>query len=137
MLFYSKLHLNIYGNLYLQSQKNLGVITVSSGNFAVALAYQGNSLGIPVTVLLPESTSPVKIRMCERFDADTRISRTDEEKVLNMFLVSCFLYQSCTTATNFKLSAVIGKNIVSSVVSVFFMQNATEIKHLFLSQCVW
>lgn len=92
MLFYSKLHLNVYGNLYLQSQKNLGVITVSSGNFAVALAYQGNSLGIPVTVLLPESTSPVKIRMCERFDADTRISSTDEEKVLNMFLVSCFLY---------------------------------------------
>lgn len=75
---------NFYGNLYLQSQKNLGVITVSSGNFAVALAYQGNSLGIPVTVLLPESTSPVNIRMCERFDADTRISSMDEGKVINV-----------------------------------------------------
>ena len=87
MLFYSKLHLKFYGNPHLQSQKNLGVITVSSGNFAVALAYQGNSLGIPVTVLLPESTSPVKIRMCERFDADTRISSMDERKVIN---IHCF-----------------------------------------------
>ena len=92
MFFHSKLHLNFYGDLYLQSQKNLGVITVSSGNFAVALAYQGNSLGIPVTVLLPENTSPVKIRMCERFDADTRISNMDEGKVMNMFLVTCSLY---------------------------------------------
>ena len=92
MLFDSKLYLNFFGNLYLQSQKNLGVITVSSGNFAVALAYQGNSLGIPVTVLLPRSTIPVKIRMCERFDADTRISSMDEGKVINMLRVSCFLY---------------------------------------------
>ena len=95
MLTHFKLHLNFYGNLYLQSQKNLGVITTSSENFAVALAYQGNSLGIPVTVLLPENTSPVKIRMCEKYYADTRIAGVDEGKVLNMILVSYFL--SCSS----------------------------------------
>ena len=86
MLIHFKMHLNVYGNLYLQSQKNLGVITTSSGNYAVALAYQGNSLRIPVTVLLPESTSPVKVRMCEKYHADTRIGGLNEGEVINKFL---------------------------------------------------
>ena len=91
MPIHFKLRMKCCGNLYLQSQKNLGVITTSSGNFAVALAYQGNSLGIPVTVLLPENTSPVKIRMCEKYYADTRIGGVDEREVMNMLLASCFL----------------------------------------------
>jgi len=76
------LRLNFYGNLYLQSQKDLGVIATSSGNYAVALAHQGNSLGVPVTVLIPENTSPVKIRMCKKYHAETRIGGLDEREVI-------------------------------------------------------
>lgn len=85
---HSKLHLNVYGNLYLYlyySQKNFGVIATSSGNYAVALAHQGNSLGVPVTVLLPENTSPVKIRMCKKYRAETRIGGLDEGEAIKKF----------------------------------------------------
>ncbi|KAL9951143.1 hypothetical protein ACROYT_G043756 [Oculina patagonica] len=67
-----------------QSQKNLGAVTTSSGNYAVALAFQGSSLGIPVSVLLPENTSPVKIRMCEKYNADTMVSGLDEGELREM-----------------------------------------------------
>ena len=112
MLFHFKLHLNFYGNLYLQSQKNLGVITTSSGNFAVALAYQGNSLGIPVTVLLPENTSPIKIRMCEKYYADTRIGGVDEREVMNMSLVS-LTFLTCIVLLLLLLRIHLSKIIIS------------------------
>ena len=51
----------------------------------------------------------------------------DEGKVMDMFLVTCSLYQLYTIATKFELSAVTGKSIVLS----FLTQNATEIKQLF------
>ncbi|XP_058957909.1 L-threonine dehydratase catabolic TdcB-like [Pocillopora verrucosa] len=61
-----------------QSQKRSGVIATSSGNHAIAIAYHGKSLGIPVTVLLPESRCPVKIRLCEKYDADITECGLDE-----------------------------------------------------------
>ena len=84
---------NTFFSSDIQSQKNFGVVTASSsGNYAIALAYQGKSLGIPVTVLLPENTSPVKIRMCEKYNADTVVGGLDEEEVkfLSYFKESSF-----------------------------------------------
>lgn len=65
-----------------QSQKRSGVIATSSGNHAIAIAYHGKSLGIPVTVLLPESRCPVKIRLCEKYDADITECGLDESELL-------------------------------------------------------
>ena len=46
-----------------QEQKKRGVITASAGNHAVALAYHGRQLNIPVTVVLPENASDIKARV--------------------------------------------------------------------------
>ena len=46
-----------------QEQKKRGVITASAGNHAVALAYHGRQLNIPVTVVLPTSAPKVKVRI--------------------------------------------------------------------------
>ena len=78
-------------------------------------------------MLLPETTSPVKIRMCENCNADTRICGTDEGQVINVFLVfPAFLV---VTANEFKLSVAITRWNASR----FFSGNATEIKDLSLS----
>ena len=46
-----------------QEQKKRGVITASAGNHAVALAYHGRQLNIPVTVVLPMNAPKVKVRI--------------------------------------------------------------------------
>ena len=43
-----------------QEQKKKGVITASAGNHAVALAYYGRQLNIPVTVVLPTSAPQIR-----------------------------------------------------------------------------
>ncbi|XP_054726158.1 L-threonine dehydratase catabolic TdcB-like isoform X2 [Anastrepha obliqua] len=50
-------------------QKQIGVITASTGNHALALSYHGNQLNIPVTVVLPIYTSPWKIEKCRSYNA--------------------------------------------------------------------
>ena len=46
-----------------------GLITVSAGNHALALAWAARERGIPVTVVMPEGSSPLKIRGTEAFGA--------------------------------------------------------------------
>ena len=46
---------------YTQEQKKQGVITASAGNHALALAYYGMKLGVPVTVVLPTTAPQVKV----------------------------------------------------------------------------
>ena len=43
------------------------MITASAGNHALTLAYYGMQLGVPVTVVLPESAPKVKVKMVETF----------------------------------------------------------------------
>ena len=50
-----------------QEQKWRGVITASAGNHALALAYYGMKLGVPVTVVLPTTAPKVKVKMVETF----------------------------------------------------------------------
>ncbi|KAM3960464.1 L-threonine ammonia-lyase [Aphomia sociella] len=47
-----------------------GVIVPSNGNMALAAAYHGGNLGIPVTVVLPEKTPPAKAQRCTELGAD-------------------------------------------------------------------
>jgi threonine dehydratase len=50
-------------------QMKVGVIAASAGNHALALAYHGNRLGIPVTVVMPTIAPLTKIERCQGFGA--------------------------------------------------------------------
>lgn len=51
------------------AQQKRGVIAASAGNHALGLAFHGNLLGIPVTVVMPESAPLIKRSACARFGA--------------------------------------------------------------------
>lgn len=51
-------------------QKKRGVISASAGNHALALAYHGQQLGIPVTVVMPVFAPMIKVRNCRGFGAE-------------------------------------------------------------------
>ncbi len=46
-----------------------GVVAASAGNHALALAYHGQRLGIPVTVVMPQYAPLIKVETCRRFGA--------------------------------------------------------------------
>jgi len=52
-----------------QTLNPLSVIAASAGNHAQALAYHGQSLGIPVTVVMPRWAPLVKVSNCRSFGA--------------------------------------------------------------------
>jgi threonine dehydratase len=51
-------------------QKRNGVIAASAGNHALGLAYHGQLLGIPVTVVMPRFAPLTKVSNCRRFNAN-------------------------------------------------------------------
>jgi len=61
--------LNKLSSLTPQEQAR-GVITMSAGNHAQAVAYHAQRLGIPALVVMPETTPFVKINACRVFGAD-------------------------------------------------------------------
>lgn len=50
-------------------QKKRGVIAASAGNHALGLAYHGQLLGVPVTVVMPQFAPLTKVTNCRRFGA--------------------------------------------------------------------
>lgn len=46
-----------------------GVIAASAGNHAIGLAYHGKNLGIPVTVVMPETAPLTKVKNCQEMGA--------------------------------------------------------------------
>ena len=46
-----------------------GVIAASAGNHALALAYHGRELGVPVTVVMPKVAPLAKVDKCRKFNA--------------------------------------------------------------------
>ena len=52
-----------------EEEKSKGVIAASAGNHALALAYHGQLLKIPVTVCMPKWTPLVKVSNCKNFGA--------------------------------------------------------------------
>jgi len=68
-------------------QKKRGVIAASAGNHALGLAYHGQLLGVPVTVVMPRFAPLTKVTNCRRLgatvvshgaDIDEARSRADE-----------------------------------------------------------
>ena len=54
-----------------------GVIAASSGNHGVGVAYAGHTLGIPVTVYVPDFVSPAKSAAMRRLGATVTVFGTD------------------------------------------------------------
>ena len=50
-------------------QKRRGVVAASAGNHALGVAYHGQTLGIPVTVIMPRWAPLVKVANCRGFGA--------------------------------------------------------------------
>ena len=57
-----------------EEQRRKGVIAASAGNHALALAYHGKLLGIPVRVVMPVIAPMVKQERCRHFGATVEIS---------------------------------------------------------------
>src|SRR6266853_1331379 len=58
-------------------QKHRGVIAASAGNHALGLAYHGQLLGIPVTVVMPRFAPLTKVTNCQRLGANVVIYGND------------------------------------------------------------
>ncbi|MAP95828.1 MAG: threonine ammonia-lyase [Ponticaulis sp.] len=52
-----------------EEEKKRGVIAMSAGNHAQGVAYHGQSLGIPVTIVMPENTPFVKVQHTRNYGA--------------------------------------------------------------------
>jgi threonine dehydratase len=52
-----------------EEEKRRGVIAMSAGNHAQGVAYHGNRLGIPVTIVMPKGTPTVKVMQTESHGA--------------------------------------------------------------------
>ncbi len=52
-----------------ETERERGVIAMSAGNHAQAVAYQGTRLGVPTTIVMPQTTPFTKVRRTEQFGA--------------------------------------------------------------------
>ena len=57
-----------------ESEARRGVIAMSAGNHAQAVAYHARRLGIPATIVMPEHTPFVKVANTEAFGAEIILS---------------------------------------------------------------
>ncbi len=59
------------------AQRRRGVIAASAGNHALGLAYHGQLLGIPVTVVMPDYAPLIKVSTCQKLGARVVVQGTD------------------------------------------------------------
>ena len=57
-----------------EEEKTRGVIAMSAGNHAQAVAYHARRLGIPATIVMPEGAPTVKVKNTRRFGARVALS---------------------------------------------------------------
>ena len=60
-----------------KKQQKLGVVAASAGNHALGLAYHGQLLGIPVTVVMPDYAPLIKVSTCRRLGARVVVQGRD------------------------------------------------------------
>lgn len=79
-----------------KEKKKRGAIAASLGNFAKAISYHGEKLGIPVTVVLPVVSPIMKIAQCRSYKANVLVQGKDMEEskliALRMAKVNNFTY---------------------------------------------
>ncbi|XP_041475589.1 L-threonine dehydratase catabolic TdcB-like [Lytechinus variegatus] len=71
-----------------EEYKQRGVIAASAGNHALAMAYHGKLLGIPIFVVMPKIAPIMKVNRCKQHGATILIKGEDigESKKLAMYL---------------------------------------------------
>ena len=60
-------------------QRNRGVIAISAGNHAIAVAQAARHFGVHAKVLMPESASPVRIEKCRTLGAEVLLLKDMNE----------------------------------------------------------
>merc|ERR1719225_2421131 len=79
-----------------EEQKKKGVIAASAGNHALALAFHGGQLNIPVTVCMPVVAPIMKVENCKKFGANVIIHGADigeaRERALQIGKEKDFMY---------------------------------------------
>lgn len=58
-------------------ERSRGIVLTSSGNFAQGFAYAGSILGVPVTVVMMERTSPYKVEATRAYGAEVHFCGND------------------------------------------------------------
>lgn len=65
------------------AERSAGVIAMSAGNHAQALAYHGQQLGIPTTLVMPKFTPATKIAQTEVFGAEVILYGAEFDETLS------------------------------------------------------
>jgi threonine dehydratase len=60
-------------------QRERGVIAISAGNHAIAVAYAAKKFGVHAKVLMPETASPVRINKCKQLGAEVLLMKDMHE----------------------------------------------------------
>jgi len=63
-------------------ERRNGVIAMSAGNHAQALAYHGQRLGVPTCIVMPRSTPNAKVEQTRVFDAEVLLQGTHFDETL-------------------------------------------------------
>lgn len=53
-----------------REQQEKGVVTASTGNHALSIAYASNLFGVPVTIVMPEKSNPTKVKAIRSLGAN-------------------------------------------------------------------
>lgn len=53
-----------------RDQKERGVVTASTGNHALSIAYASHLFGVPVTIVMPEKANPTKVKAIRSLEAN-------------------------------------------------------------------
>jgi threonine dehydratase len=61
--------INLFSHLS-REERERGVITASTGNHALSIAYAGRLFGVPVTICMPEKSNPVKVKAIKGLGAE-------------------------------------------------------------------
>ncbi|WP_238008320.1 threonine/serine dehydratase [Dactylosporangium sp. AC04546] len=69
-------------------RRSIGVVTHSSGNHGQALAYAGRALGIPVTVVMPDVSTPLKIEATRGYGAEVLLVPQSQREIVARQLVA-------------------------------------------------
>src|SRR5438105_5721367 len=64
-------------------ERSKGVVAASAGNHALALAYHGQDLGIPVTVVMPKYARLIKVSNTRSFGAEVLLEGQRYQDALN------------------------------------------------------
>ena len=53
-----------------RKQRERGVVTASTGNHALSIAYASNLFGVPATIVMPEKSNPLKVKAIKSLGAN-------------------------------------------------------------------